>query len=263
MMRRALLLVALFVAGCATVGPGDGPPARERPVTPTARVPGPEPLSAYGNPRFYEVDGRRYYVSSSAAGYRERGVASWYGRKFHGRKTSSGEVYDMHAMTAAHKSLPLPTWARVTNLSNGRAIVVRINDRGPFVDNRLIDLSYAAARALDLVDAGTGLVEVTALDFEAPVDVSTTMAAADTQPLYMQVGAFAEHDNARRRLAQLAEAGIDGAFVERGEAGGGNVYRVRIGPIGGVEAYDRMTAALRGAGITDVRLVSDSVAGTP
>ena len=106
----------------------------------------------------------RYTVMNSSTGYRERGVASWYGKKFHGRSTSSGERYDMYAMTAAHKTLPLPTNVRVTNLDNGRSITVRVNDRGPFVKNRLIDLSYAAAKELDVVANGTGMVEVVALN---------------------------------------------------------------------------------------------------
>ena len=117
-----------------------------------------------GNPQFYEVFGKRYRVRASSDGYRERGVASWYGRPFHGRPTSSGEMYDMHEMTAAHTSLPLPTWAEVTNLSNGKSVIVKINDRGPFVGKRLIDLSHAAASALDIVGSGTARVEVRALD---------------------------------------------------------------------------------------------------
>ena len=117
-----------------------------------------------GNPQFYEVFGKRYRVRASSDGYRERGVASWYGRPFHGRPTSSGEMYDMHEMTAAHTSLPLPTWAEVTNLSNGKSVIVKINDRGPFVGERLIDLSHAAASALDIVGSGTARVEVRALD---------------------------------------------------------------------------------------------------
>ena len=119
-----------------------------------------EPRSAHGNPPFYDVLGHRYFVLATADGYSERGVASWYGPTFHGGSTSSGEPYDMYGMTAAHKTLPLPTYARVTNLRNGKSIVVRINDRGPFVANRLIDLSYTAAAKLDMLREGTTLVEV-------------------------------------------------------------------------------------------------------
>ncbi len=126
-------------------------------------VPRDEPLSASGNSMSYVVFGKRYYRLNSAQGFEKTGVASWYGRKFHGRLTASGEPYDMYAMTAAHKSLPLPTFARVTNLANNRSIIVRINDRGPFVDDRLIDLSYAAAAKLDMLAEGTAKVRVVAL----------------------------------------------------------------------------------------------------
>jgi rare lipoprotein A len=134
-----------------------------------------------GNPPSYEVFGKRYKVRTSSDGYRERGVASWYGRPFHGRPTSSGEKYDMNEMTAAHTSLPLPTWVEVTNLANGKRIVVKVNDRGPFVDDRLIDLSYAAATALDLVHSGTGQVEIRALS-APPADTATARRSDRAQP---------------------------------------------------------------------------------
>jgi rare lipoprotein A (peptidoglycan hydrolase) len=120
------------------------------------------------NPAFYEVLGKRYQVRTSSDGYRERGIASWYGRPFHGRRTSSGETYDMNEMTAAHTTLPLPTWVEVTNLSNGKRIVVKVNDRGPFVADRVIDLSYAAASALDIVSRGTARVEIRAVAAPTP-----------------------------------------------------------------------------------------------
>ena len=123
-----------------------------------------ESKSKYGNPKSYVVFGKRYYVKDSAKGYVEQGIASWYGTKFHGRRTSSGETYDMYAMTAAHKTLPLPTYARVTNLENGRSVMVKVNDRGPFHQNRIIDLSYSAATRLGIVKTGTGRVEVEAID---------------------------------------------------------------------------------------------------
>jgi rare lipoprotein A len=131
-------------------------------------VPKVEPHSRYGNAASYVVFGKRYYTKDDSTGHVERGVASWYGPGFHGRKTSSGERYDMHAMTAAHKTLPLPTYARVTNLENGRSAVVRINDRGPFHGPRVIDLSHAAAAKLGVLAKGTAKVEVQALDPAAP-----------------------------------------------------------------------------------------------
>ena len=128
-------------------------------VTPRQEV-----KSRYGNMTSYEVFGESYSVLDTSLGYDEQGVASWYGEPFHGRRTSSGETYDMHKLSAAHRSLPLPTYVEVTNLDNGRRIVVRINDRGPFHDGRIIDLSYAAARKLDIVGPGTAPVRVRALD---------------------------------------------------------------------------------------------------
>jgi rare lipoprotein A len=144
-------------------------------------VPRYEPRSPYGNPPFYEVFGKRYFVLSSSADYVERGVASWYGPGFHKVRTSTGEIYDMYGMTAAHKTLPLPAYARVTNLQNGRSVVVRVNDRGPFVGNRIIDLSYTAAAKLDMLRDGTAMVEVrTVGPVSAPGDTGISVAAAGT-----------------------------------------------------------------------------------
>lgn len=180
-----LVLVILFLQACTSVPPihktmppvkgpvqapveeveKDGPPSQDIDVThiPNA-VPKVEPLSRYGNPASYLALGSRYYVMPSSKGYKAEGKASWYGKKFHGLRTSSGERYDMFGMTAAHPSLPLPTYAKVENLDNGREVIVKINDRGPFVKDRLIDLSYAAAKKLGFHAAGTGKVRVTAID---------------------------------------------------------------------------------------------------
>jgi rare lipoprotein A len=160
-------LVALL-SGCAGSGGKDGPGDRSGFTDAPDAVPKVEPKSKYGNPASYVVFGKRYKTKTSSAGHVERGVASWYGKKFHGRRTSSGERYDMYAMTAAHKSLPLPTYAKVTNLENGRTAVVKINDRGPFHGDRVIDLSYSAARKLGVVSKGTAVVEVRAIDPRKP-----------------------------------------------------------------------------------------------
>ena len=144
-------------------------------------VPRAEPRSRYGNPPFYDVMGKRYFVLSSSVGYVERGVASWYGPGFHKVRTSTGEPYDMYAMTAAHKTLPLPAYVRVTNLQNGRSVVVRVNDRGPFVGNRIIDLSYTAASKLDMLRNGTAMVEVRTLE-PAPLGAAPLTAATAAAP---------------------------------------------------------------------------------
>jgi rare lipoprotein A (peptidoglycan hydrolase) len=154
-------------------------------------VPRVEPRSRYGNPPFYDVFGKRYYVLSSSVAYVERGVASWYGPGFHQVRTSTGEPYDMYGMTAAHKTLPLPAYVRVTNLQNGRSVVVRVNDRGPFVGNRIIDLSYTAASKLDMLRNGTAMVEVRAIDPSVPMRDQGTplLAVAPTVPTSGLAGA--------------------------------------------------------------------------
>ena len=158
--RGAALLVVLAAMavqwGCASNAPTLRPPPGDTQGGASAH-------NDRGNPPFYDVLGRRYYVLTTSEGYRARGVASWYGRDFHGLATSSGETYNMNAMTAAHTTLPIPTWVEVTTLDNGKHVVVKVNDRGPFVDHRLIDLSYAAALQLDMVRNGTARVEVRAL----------------------------------------------------------------------------------------------------
>jgi rare lipoprotein A len=145
-------------------------------------VPRSEPRSTHGNPPFYDVNGQRFKVLASADNYVERGVASWYGPDFQGHNTSSGEPYDMYGMTAAHKTLPIPCYARVTNLSNGRSVVVRINDRGPFVGNRIVDLSYSAATRLDIVRTGTAFVELRTVGPEALNPAPNTPIVAAVAP---------------------------------------------------------------------------------
>jgi len=165
------MALAGVLAGCGTVSEPSrptGPPSLMPPASTDwvkdEPVPRAEPPSRSGNPDTYVVFGRRYRVSETSEGYREQGIASWYGKAFHGRKTSSGQPFDMFELTAAHKSLPLPTLARVTHLESGRSIVVRVNDRGPFAGGRIIDLSYAAAQRLGMVEQGTARVEVVALE---------------------------------------------------------------------------------------------------
>ena len=184
----AVALASALLGACGSV------PQRPSPATPSATVPAAppdlasipdavprvEPRSRYGNPASYVVFGQRYVLRPSAEGYVERGTASWYGPGFHAARTSSGEPYDMYAMTAAHKTLPIPVFARVTNLRNGRSVVVRINDRGPFVADRLIDLSYTAAWKLDMLRNGTAPVEVRVLT--PGTDLPSAQTASTTAP---------------------------------------------------------------------------------
>ncbi|MCF6257656.1 MAG: septal ring lytic transglycosylase RlpA family protein [Gammaproteobacteria bacterium] len=212
-------------------------------------VPKVEPRSKYGNPKSYVVQGKRYTVRQSARGFVQTGDASWYGTKFHGHRTSSGEPYDMYAMTAAHKTIPIPSYVEVHNLDNQRKIIVRVNDRGPFISGRIIDLSYVAAKKLGITTKGTGRVKIRVIDPAAsaktsqanttPVTLSrpatpqpaVTVAANNPGQLYLQVGAFTNRDNASQLLNRLVSATQQNISINRKATNNYNVYRVRIGPL--------------------------------
>ena len=251
--------LAALLAGCATA-PRQPAPIFKMPPLPRDlaaipnAVPRFEPRAAHGNPLVYQVDGKRYYVLATAAGYEATGVASWYGPTFDGLRTSDGERYDMYAMTAAHKTLPLPCYVRVTNLSNGRSVVVKVNDRGPFVANRLIDLSYVAAAKLDMLATGTALVQVRAITPSNPVELSR-VAESPPPTLYLQVGAFAVQAHAEQVVARLQAAGLAGAFIFGPPVARGDLYRVRIGLVSGVPEFDRLVARLTALGYPGARLV--------
>jgi rare lipoprotein A len=267
----ATLAAVAVVSGCSTYRPETAQaPGQTRSVVAPER-------SARGNPPFYEVFGERYHVLETSDGYREHGIASWYGPDFHGKPTSSGETYDMHAMTAAHKTLPIPTWVEVTNLRNDRRVIVRVNDRGPFVDDRVIDLSYSAAEALDMIRDGTARVQVRALGSPAasPVEARATEprsgglaiiseASAGTPvsavrpSLYVQVGAFSDRDNAAGLVARLRRSGFDNTIMTSQADGGRTLHRVRIGPLADAEQFDRIRYDLRAIGLGDSRLVVDN-----
>jgi len=275
LLHTSLLLTALVSLYSCTQHQ-----ARTAPVlTPeqVARVPSPipraEPKSKYGNPANYEVFGVDYQVMSTARGYDEQGKASWYGPGFHGKLTSTRETYDMYAMTAAHKSLPLPCYVEVTNLLNGRQIVVRVNDRGPFVEGRIIDLSYVAAQKLDMIEAGTAPVRVRALttptqqvlNYEklqgdpglargaiqvernkaSQVAVSGNNAVIETPAdyqvpttrYYLQLGAFSEADNAYALQARLSQQTSHSVIVLADEYG--ELHRVQVGPLNNEAAAQR------------------------
>jgi rare lipoprotein A len=259
----AVCIGVLVLGGCSVARKPEpaAPAPKVVPITPpgvdtTDAIPRREPRSAHGNPPFYRVLGKRYTVLASEEGYLERGVASWYGPTFHGENTSNGEKYNMYGMTAAHKTLPLPCYARVTNLKNGKSIVVRINDRGPFVSNRLIDLSYSAALKLDMLKEGTTLVEVRALTVQEP-DNLTRSAEAPPPSLFVQVGAFADQSNAQRVLGRLKSGGLAGAFILSPPDGQPQLYRVRLGPVSSVPEFDTLAAKLKALGYPDARLAND------
>jgi rare lipoprotein A len=221
-------------------------------------VPRAEALSKRGNPAFYEVMGQRYFVMSSASGYVERGIASWYGPGFHQEFTSNGEPYDMYGMTAAHKTLPLPSYVQVTNLSNGKRVILRVNDRGPFKAGRIIDLSYTAAAKLDVLRAGTALVEVRAITLGDSVNANPTdKIKSEVKPMYVQVGSFATASNAGKLAEQLRNQGYAQTAVHSTMTNGHSLYRVRIGPLASVDSFDQVVAQLRSQGFADARIASD------
>lgn len=241
-------------------GPPIGGPSRAELMRTPDAVPGPEPSSRYGNPRAYVVYGQMYRTMPSSRGYLERGIASWYGRKFHKRLTSSREPYDMFAMTAAHRSLPLPTYVRVTHLENGRSAVIRVNDRGPFHPGRIIDLSYAAAVKLGIADPGSGPVEVRAIDFDGRGSSAPPVLSTAAEPLryFVQVGAYSDERNATKAL-ELAERVRPGLASLRSVRTRERIlHRVRIGPLAGLEEADRVLAGLDEAGMGSARLVIET-----
>lgn len=274
--------IALGLAACSSSSKHSGRYSQAQDTAPTQHVdlssvkdavPRVEPYSRYGNPASYVVFGKRYHTLDSSDNYRERGIASWYGTKFHGHRTSSGESYDMYKMSAAHKSLPLPTYARVTNLGNGKSVIVKINDRGPFHDNRLIDLSYAAASRLEILGKGTGLVEVEAIDprkYNAPSRNPVIMASrpkvgkpsptGDTTnkpALYLQLGAFSSRGNAEKLKARLSSTVAGNLRITEAMSNRQPVYRLRAGPLASVESADALTKTLADHGIESPRVVID------
>ncbi len=256
LIRRLLLLIAgtLLLTACASQ-PQDGAP-RKPPKNlhkvPDA-VPQEEARSRYGNPPAYQINGKWYHVMDSSEGYRATGIASWYGTKFHGRRASIGEPYDMYAMTAAHTTLPLPTYVRVTNLDNKRSVVVRVTDRGPFHDNRIIDLSYTAAHRLDMLHKGTARVEVVALTTggnthqPAPpafVDTPHPTAPPPSGQLYLQVAAFSTQESALQLAGHLDLIDASPVEIRQADRGGQLLYQVRIGPLPDTDNANQMIALL-------------------
>ncbi len=254
---------AAVVAGCSAPGPTvvkDGYPDRDFDVSHIAdAVPRVEPRTRAGNSNPYTVLGKTYRLVDDTTGFRERGYASWYGTKFHGLRTANGEIYDMYGMTAAHKTLPIPSYVRVTNQANGKSVVVRINDRGPFHGDRIIDLTYTAAKKLGYVDQGTALVEVEYLPMgdpqpaprSNPSSPSTVAAQAPAAPAqqpsvvsapapassngydipqntFLQVGAFGSESAARALYDQLAPLTTYPVLIK--SVATDNLLRVQIGP---------------------------------
>lgn len=257
--RRFFLFFVVFLvfllSSCTThMARKDGPPPFyvDESKIPNA-VPKPEPLAKYGNMKSYRVFGTRYYTLRSSKHYEAIGMASWYGTQFHHHSTSSGERYNMLAMTAAHKTLPLPTYVEVTNLRNHRKIIVKVNDRGPFVGSRLIDLSYVAAKKLHMLGHGTTPVRIKAIDVHKEPQwfhFASKMPAFKhrNRAVYLQVGAFRNKGHAvylQHRLVKLLKTPIN-IFHSTARK---NLYQVRIGPIKDTRTATTITHHLHHLGI--------------
>jgi len=220
-------------------------------------VPKYEPRGKRGNAPSYVVWGKRYNVMKNSKNFVQRGMASWYGKKFHGRRTSNGEIYNMYAMTAAHKSLPLPSYLRVTNLRNGKSVVVRVNDRGPFHKNRIVDLSYSAAKKLDIIRTGTGYVEIQDI---SPVETATPTVnskhkAANT--IYVQIGAFANRANANNLANRVNRPKFPNSRIRTEPQSLLPLYRVQLGPIATIGEAHTVIDQLGKLGITTTRLITE------
>jgi rare lipoprotein A len=250
-LGAAFLLMLFYWSGCSSHQVQSPYPDGNYPAPATTKPDG-TPLATQ---RPYTVNGRTYNPLPTAEGYQERGTASWYGPNFHGRSTSNGEKYNMEAMTAAHKTLPMNTWVRVTNTKTGQAAVVRINDRGPFVDKRIIDLSKAAARQLGVLGPGTAPVEVVALGYRRQgTGVNNIPAQYEAPASYgdglftVQVGAFSSQSNAES-LARRLKAVWGETFVLPYDRGDQIFYRVRVGKFTRLELAENLQSRLRAAGI--------------
>jgi len=271
---RLLIIFAtlsLLISGCSSSRYSQSQDSAPEKDIDVSHIPNPvpraEPKSKYGNPDSYVVSGKTYYVMANSRNFSERGIASWYGKKFHGHRTSSGETYDMFQMTAAHKNLPLPTYVEVRNLRNNRQIIVRVNDRGPFHDNRIIDLSYAAAKKLGITATGTGMVEINAIDpnqqdkpryaHKSPAIKSIGHNLAENENrLFLQVGAFVSRTNAEQLRSRLLTE-IDSVNINTGYNEEKNIYRVRIGPLSSVEQADELATRIASLGFNTPHIVID------
>jgi len=267
-MQGALVVLSLALGTAWLVGCASKPPPKPLPK-------GADGYSKYGNPNSYEVLGERYSVMRNNQGYKETGIASWYGPGFHGKRASAGETYDQNAMTAAHKTLRIPCYVEVTNLENGRKAVLRVNDRGPFHENRIIDLSKAAADKLGVLGKGTAMVEVRHIDGDMPSESLDNTLQAMAQPVtpptiepkpapsmmfsdaartapewgrnvYVQIGAFTSRPNAEQLRSKLELSNIRAVNVVQKDDG---LFRVRIGPLASVDEADALATKLDAAGV--------------
>jgi len=241
MMRIGVCATLVGLAGCASfrddapsIEPDSAPSALNKPPWQDA-VPHPDPILPQGNRSPYEVNGESYTVLPTAKGYREKGIASWYGMKFQGRPTSNGETFDVYAASAAHRSLPIPSYVRVTNLSNDESVLLRVNDRGPFHSGRLIDVSYGAALQLGFAEQGTTAVLVESVDLEGVDDRRNLVGAAYR---FLQLGAYASEIAANQLAEEIREQWDYPVMVTAVDTEGARLHRVRVGPFSSADELE-------------------------
>ena len=217
----------------------------------------------------YKIDGKRYRTLSSSRGYKKRGTASWYGSDFDGKQTACGEEYDMYDFTAAHKTLPLPSYVKVQNLRNGKTVIVKVNDRGPFVDNRLIDLSYAAAKKIDMLDSGTSPVRIyTVSEAEAAnffkkndrsifsLSLFEKIVNRNKRSITLQVGAFSDSAGASSLKKKIESLGVKKVFISKARSKRKTFHRVRVGPVRTSKEYEEAIRKLSSLSL-DINLISN------
>jgi len=258
-------MVTILVSSCSMQSNFSGPKMSKKEITKTLN----DGCTIERNKRErYSINGKRYRTLSSSKGYKKRGVASWYGAKFDGKATACGERYDMYKYTAAHKTLPLPSYVNVKNLTNGKSVIVKINDRGPFVDSRIIDLSYAAAKKIDMLTEGTAFVRVTSVsEAEAAQSIKKNnksifstnifekIVSRNKNKILIQVGAFTEEKGAQELKKRVTNIGVKSVFINRARSGRRMFYRVRVGPITNAESYEDTIKKLTSLKL-DINLIS-------
>src|SRR5690625_4607881 len=259
-----MTVVLALLAGCSSAPfePADSAPRKRlNPDRIQDAVPRRDPITRAGNTSPYTVLGKTYRVMTDPSGYRERGVASWYGKKFHGRPTANGEIYSVYGMTAAHRSLPIPCYVEVTNLENGRRTVVRVNDRWPFHGDRVIDLSYAATVKPGFADKGTRLVEIRLIEMDNGSLVAgggrpsgSPPASADRGRHYLQAGAFQDSERARQLKSRLAASVGHPVSIETAP-GARTLYRVHIGPLTSREQAEQLRGRLQTERLAEAHVV--------
>ena len=262
-----ILMLTILVSGCSMKDVFSGPKMSTKEITKTLN----DGCTIQRNKReLYRVHGKRYRTLSSSKRYKKRGVASWYGSQFDGKATACGERYDMYKYTAAHKTLPLPSYVNVKNLTNGKSVIVKINDRGPFIDNRIIDLSYAAAKKIDMLSEGTAFVRVTSVsEAEAAqsiknnnqnifsINIFEKIVSRNKNKILIQIGAFTEEKGAQELKKRVTNIGVKSVFINRARSGRKTFYRVRVGPITNIESYEDTINKLTSLKL-DINLISQN-----